>query len=185
MASNKKRVAAGVLGIVISPITGLNANPFTNADGTYNFSCSYDYFGSYVGAFNTAAVSYTGTNSYTWVPLGYPNTGYTTVVNGSNVTGNWIQIKLPFNASITQYAFSCANSRNNNISQITSYSLVGSNDGTTWSMIDGRTIAPSYALQKFSCSAIPYYNYIRFIVKTINGDDVLWFQTLQLKGLKQ
>jgi hypothetical protein len=192
MTANKKRAPAAAVPVVITPITGLNANPFTNASGTYTFSISSTFNGSFAqSSFTVGAVGLTGTNSSSWSATGYsgatPGTATHTIANGStDISGEWIQIQLPFTTSITQYAFSVwPNGNGTNLSAITQCSLVGSSNGSTWTIIDQQSgITPNGLLHTYTCTGKPYYNYLRFIVQRLNGNDAVYFQTLQYTGYK-
>ena len=177
--------------VIISPITGLNSNPFTNASGTYTFSISSTFNGSAPqNSFTTGSVSSTGTNGFAWAAGGYganPGTATHTIANASmDISGEWIQVKLPFTTSVTKYAFSAwPNGNGTNRSAIIQCSLLGSTDGSTWTIIDQQSgITPDGLLHTFLCTDKPYYSYLRYIVQRINGNDAVYFQTLQISGFK-
>ena len=177
--------------VIISPITGLNANPFTNASGTYNFSYSSNFSGGPPQAtFTTGAVSSTGTTRFSWSALGYganPGTATHTIANGSiDISGEWIQVQLPFTTSVTQYAFSAwPNGNGINKSAIIQCSLLGSTNGSTWTIIDQQSgITPDGLLHTFLCLNQPNYSYLRYIVQRVNGNDAVYFQNIQIRGFK-
>ena len=135
-------------------------------NGTYIASCSsfrdanwYPYF-----AFNGIIVE-----GNAWIPSAtYSSTTglYTgatsTTVSGSSILGEWLQLQIPNDKIMSSYSI-CKDVLYN--CSVLQWKLVGSNDGTTWSLIDSQdfTSTPTYwsgkTLATFNVSTVSYAYY--------------------------
>jgi len=136
-----------------------------NNGGTLHYAFqgegSSDQMQSPSGTYNTSGV-YTGSVS--------------TTVSGSAVTGEWMQIQLPYKLLVTTYsimtgAASGGGSYNSMFPK--NYTLAGSNDGTTWTAIDSRTgysATSANGINRFTApTQTVYYTYFRLIGNAIGA----------------
>ena len=164
---------------VIIGCTCVGANqtaPYTFLNGTYimSSSClttqqcnggqlpyafsgdqSADQMQSVIGIYNTSGV-YLGTVS--------------TTVSGSAVTGEWMQIQLPYKLLVTTYSIiTGAAGGGSTYNQMfpKNYTLAGSNNGTTWTLIDSKTgysATSANGINRFTApTQTVYYTYFRLI----------------------
>lgn len=100
------------------------------------------------GAFTDAVFYYGENGGFPWATgseteynggAGYSYTGSTSsVVDGSAVAGEWLQIKLPCTIAISAYELYAFGNAYLNASP-RSWILAGSTDGSTWTQLDART----------------------------------------------
>jgi len=152
---------------------------FPPADGANYGAGTYSYLASSTGSFtipNSAFDKYyTGT---TWISAnskytaisGFPiTTGPTqTVVSSITYNGEWVQIRLPKKLRMIYYHI--YKSIYNNAYFPKSWIIAGSDDGSTWTLVDSRTnqSMPSTYTQYAVNSAIQY-QYYRMIITSIVG----------------
>ena len=115
---------------------------YTYANGTYNTLTSGAFAGGYYSYYpfnnytNNGDPSWSSTNNWS----GGTNTNFSTSVTSvGTVYGPWIQIQLPY----TSYLFSYAIRTRGTNGVPKAWYIVGSNDGTTWTVIDNQTNAIS------------------------------------------
>lgn len=115
---------------------------YTYANGTYNTLTSGAFAGGYYSYFpfnnytNNGDPSWSSSNNWS----GGTNTNFSTSVTSvGTVYGPWIQIQLPY----TSYLFSYAIRTRGTNGVPKAWYIVGSNDGTTWTVIDNQTNAIS------------------------------------------
>ena len=148
---------AAMTGYVTSINGGIYRASSSNDSVTYNFTYS---------AFDKS-------NSTYWSPLNgtytgavpYSGTVTTTDVNGTQYRGEWLQLQLPspiFQSYYTIYAAS-----NNNAP--TAWSILGSNDGVNWFLVDSRfniswVAAPTTQTFALTTPSTKSYSYFRMIV---------------------
>jgi hypothetical protein len=167
------------------PPIGMTSDSFT-ATGTYN--------GIVNGVYTSSASSYyvaSGTeqpwrafdknNNGTWwtiATLGYSSsTGlytaglYSTTISGSSYAGEWIQIQLP--ASVTVTSYTIYNSASWNSRAPVDFKLAGSNDGSTWTLVDTQTAITSWISSTTNITFLPStpgaYSYYRLCVNKTGG----------------
>jgi hypothetical protein len=110
-------------------------------------------------------------------PANYNSTGayagtVTTNVSGSSISGEWIQIQLPYTLYVTTYSVN-ANINGGpswNYMFPKSFYLCGSNDGTNWSTVDNRSglTCNSTGLNSFTApTQYTGYKYFRLIGQQI------------------
>jgi hypothetical protein len=130
---------------------------------------------------------------YNWGPTGYgggtpsTNTTYSTNVGGSTIYGQWAQVSLNQGAtiSLTSWSFWCHSATGYGSSAIYQFTLAGSNDGSTWSLIGTQTNCTPFdggLLHTYNFTGKPYYQYIRFIVQSVNGNDVAYIAGMGFSG---
>jgi len=152
-----------------STSTTITGNMPAILNGTYISSMSsiyavdleaYKAFDSNASTFAHTLVYYGDYGVYTG-----PNT--TSVINIGSISGEWIQIQLPYSLLISGYRIL---PRPNASGQFqNSWYMVGSNNGTTWYVIDNRTsISVSntniYYNYGNSYGNKNYYSYFRMII---------------------
>ncbi len=113
-------------------------------------------------------------NMWAYYNGGYYGSFSTLVSSMGYVNGDWFQIKLPRSIVPTSYTFGNGWT---NASSIIKWTLVGSLDGTTWSLIHDTTdysqLSP-YQQRTYSVSSTNAYMYFRFIIRGIysGGNDI-------------
>ena len=170
-----------------STSTTITGNMPAILNGTYNTSASTIYsatYDSYIpfstsGFWNSSDGIYNGSGSYTGIK--------STITNIGSISGEWIQIKLPYSLSLTGY--SMLPRTNFYIYQFPkSWYLVGSNDGTTWYAIDYQNYTTISYITYYSGNSYGnknYYNYFRIIVVNITsngGGNGTTISTIKLQG---
>ena len=140
-----------------SNIDGLSNSSLTLLSAPY-FGVDFEATASSVRGGNIALLAFDGKNNTTWISnyiqsgsyYPYDNNGtyigllttppvfYTTnVISVGDVSGEWIQIKFPFPFLLTRYSYdSNVNSYNRRIPR--EFYIVGSNDGTSWNVVQYR-----------------------------------------------
>ncbi len=117
---------------------------------------------------NTTSTHWEPGNFYDWYNYGYVG-GITTTVNGlGSVAGEWFQIKYPIAITPTSYSFYNGWASE---SAVQVWTLVGSNDGSSWDVVHNTTDYGSngiYQGRTYSVSVGTAYTYYRFIIRGIN-----------------
>lgn len=171
---------------VVIGCTCIGANqtaPYTFVNGTYIMSSSclttqqchggqlpYAFSGDQsgdnnmqcaIGVYNTSGV-YIGTVS--------------TTVSGSAVTGEWMQIQLPYKLLVTTYSIMTGaggGGGSYNAMFPKNYTFAGSNNGTTWTLIDSRTgysATSANGINRFTApTQTVYYTYFRLIGSAVGA----------------
>ena len=158
-----------------SASTTITGNMPAILNGTYISSMSsiyavdleaYRAFDSNASTFAHTLVYYGNSGVYTG-----PNT--TSVINTGSISGEWIQIKLPYSLSLSGYRIL---PRSGSPGQFqNSWYMVGSNNGTTWYAIDNRTSISVYdtgIIYYYYGSSYgnkDYYSYFRMIITQGGG----------------
>lgn len=188
---------------LVSPVQGINANNFTATtytnlaqNGVYDVSASSSLSGGisniYYAFDGITTTSWTtdgsGSNGYTQEPYD-PSGNYvgggagkfwtTTTTNAGTISGEYLQIKTPFDYRMKKYT----------IRTTTPYTLpytthiTGSNDGATWKLLNTNTISTDPVLDISSTSFSAFSSYVAdaiFATSTIygiamNGDNTRLF----------
>lgn len=164
-----------------------NGNQFTQAlsgdpyTGTYVANCSSFYSAS--GSDQPWRCFDKNNNGTWWTcatgPTYLPGTGqyygyYSTTISGSAYAGEWVQIQLPVGIPITSYTIYNSSSWTGRAPK--DFKLAGSNNGTTWTLIDTQTGITSWASSTTSLTFTPStqttaYTYFRLCVNYTNGLD--------------
>ena len=128
--------------------SGITTNTWTQNGVSWTASASsslsgwptYFAFDTLVGSDTTAWAAATNnynssgtyTGSITTTVNGIPSgVSFPSPSSGTSVLGEWLQLQSSTPLSIVSYTWGCAN----NVNQVKSYCLVGSNDGSTWYFI--------------------------------------------------
>jgi hypothetical protein len=122
----------------------------------------------------------------------YNSTTYSTVINGTTVYGEWIQLQMPNTIIVTKYRFYA---RVNNSSYLpTNFYLIGSLNGSTWSQIDYREniiMSSGYTptnINSYINFYIPNnstaYNYYRIVVTKCNTNNYMAIGEIVFYGKK-
>jgi hypothetical protein len=151
-----------------STSTAISGAANAGQNGTYNISSSYNDFGSQYN--NYQAFAYSSSNTNYW---GCNSHGSTTVVGGITISGEWLQIQIPYRLSMTSFTTcSVYNSPN-------SIHIAGSNNGSTWYTISNITTTGLTNTNSATVFGSPvvyttntnanFYTYFRFIVTSPGG----------------
>jgi hypothetical protein len=105
---------------------------------------------------------------------------WSTTTNGNNLLGEWIQIKLPENAAIFLYKYtitvpitsndinSVLGSGTESVSFPKTFTIVGSNDGEKWDLLDNQNIpVEPIGSKSFNVNTSKRYTYFRLIVSEL------------------
>ena len=189
------------------PITGFSTAATQSTNQFTQTLTGYPFTGSYVANCSTF-YSGTGTeqpwrcfdknnNGTWWTTSGAPystSTGlytagvYSTTISGSAYAGEWIQIQLP--VSITLLSYTIYNASTWNIRAPVDFKIAGSNDGSTWTLVDTQTAITSWLSSTTNLTFTPSnpgtYSYYRLCVnKRGTGDGYLSIGELVLNGTVQ
>ena len=174
-------------------IVSNQTSPYTFMNGTYYFLTS-STTSTAIGS-NLVLTFYGDSVPDAWLgPPNYNSSGtYTgsvsTTVGGSSITGEWIQIRLPYKLYITTYSIN-ANINGGpswNYMFPKSYYLCGSNDGTNWSVVDNRSgqTCNSNGLNSFTApTQTQGYTYFRLIGQQIGVGSGQGFRMCVCVGLR-
>jgi hypothetical protein len=91
-------------------------------------------------------------------------------VNGSSYLGAWLQIQLPSSITLSNYSLTANATYYANFSP-TTFSVLGSRDGTNWTLVDSRYSVTwaSVGPQTFTTASVQSYPYYRISVQKLNG----------------
>ena len=155
----------------------LTSAPYGN--GSYIYSASTQYNTSeFVGALFNASGNYQsytsagGNDSYNG-STGVFTGSTSTTVSGTPYGGAWVQIQLPYGIYPTSYYRLMSSTRNE-----TSHVLAGSNNGTTWTLLNSAT-EPAYTTSSFiNLNVTASYSYFRLIAREINPANTYGYWSL-------
>ena len=166
-----------------------SGNQFTQVlgSGTYIVNCSSFYSASGVEQpwrcfdKNNNGTWWTCANATYSQGSGAYTGSTSTTISGSAYLGEWIQIQLPVGIPITSYTIYNASSWNGRAPK--NFKLAGSNDGTTWTLIDTQTGITSWASSSTSLTFTPStqttaYTYFRLCVNATNGGDTYLYLSI-------
>jgi hypothetical protein len=150
--------------------------PLTSA----NTSLTGAYPGIYVVTASTSAYGNVGyyafTRSSSFWQLSTITSSTTTTVSGTSYTGEWLQISMPYQVTLSSYQI-----YGSSFNYATGWVIAGSNDGSTWYLIDNKTGQNTTTLQTFPVyPSVGYYIY-RFIYTASAGSNPV-LQTWNLIG---
>lgn len=105
-------------------------------------------------------------------PATYPSTSYVDLNNTSQVVnGQWLQVQLPYAISLISYTYSVPDGWRG----ASTFSVLGSMDGTNWRLVDYQTgIIWTYFVSEtriFKTQSQEKYKYFRLVLTTIRGND--------------
>ena len=155
-------------------IVSNQTSPYGFTNGTYFFKSSSTITTAIGG---TLFYAFCGTEvpDVFLTPAKYNDSGiYTgttsTIVDGSNILGEWMQIQLPYTLYVTTYSINgnLSGGGSWNAYVCKSFYFCGSNDGTTWYRIDNRSgLTPNKNLLNPFTAPVPDplvgYQYFRLI----------------------
>jgi hypothetical protein len=105
---------------------------------------------------------------------------------GGNLYGDYIQVQLSSATPIDSYTIGISSEAAGFLRNPTRYSLVGSNDGTTWFSIDNPSSNVDYIVNgsQKSCTRLisGNYSYYRFIIRSL-ADTQYWYFFMNYFGL--
>ena len=107
------------------------------------------------------------------------------IANSSNMTGEWIQIKLPYKLLVKSVGLLCRSGYQTRMPS--SMAILGSNNGTNWNIIFQQSTTDAYTdgvvkTITINTATVPY-SHIRLIARTtITGGDTININQLNYKG---
>ena len=140
---------------------------FQDGNGTLDFwgnnvnASTQNYFwnGTNKGKY-TVATPYNSSGVYTGGGTGH---FHTTVYSGGSVSGEFFQLKFPYGVKAKSLGFKKRSNRGFEIQHVT---ILGSDNGTTWTKIQDLNYSMSFAdnaLKSLNISTSNTYNYIRMV----------------------
>jgi hypothetical protein len=142
--------------------------------GTPNCWCAFDKSTS-TGWFSTY-----GAVGYNFVQNGGVYSGTVTTIDalGTSYLGEWLQIQLPVSTLLSNYQLS-AGSASYGYTAPVKFWILGSRDGTNWTLVDSRSgiTWSSSAYQTFSVSATQSYNYYRIVIYQTNNTSTNYYNS--------
>jgi hypothetical protein len=169
-----------------------NSGTFAYQNGSYTASSSSFFDGNWVAykAYNNGQgylptwLSNANSNPYNGSDGVYKGST-TTVANGSSLLGEWVQIVLPYGLSLVKYKLSSKNAYYLGVS----WYILGSNDGTSWAILDTRTnpfdywtAMPSDTIVTFNAVSNIKYTTFRMIVSSSGASTVAGVSGLNYFG---
>ena len=111
--------------------------------------------------------SYNGFVPSSYIGGGSDETYWKTISNNKQYLGEWIQIKLPYSAYLAEYSIISKQFPRQ-------FYLLGSNDGSTWELIDSQSLNNDYSNSsspsKFKVNTILKFNHYRLVISQLfNG----------------
>ena len=172
--------------------TALNAG---YGQGTYVASASSENTagGGYYSyrAFDKGASTnpYSSTGSLYAASGAYTGTVRSVDVNGTSYSGEWLQIQMPSSVVLSSYSLQQRqDGYGNGNGEPTSWTILGSNDGTNWSVVEQRTFtawAGSATFFTFTVASQRSFSFYRFVGSTVGssaGTNNLCFAEWTLNG---
>ena len=172
--------------------TALNAG---YGQGTYVASASSENTagGGYYSyrAFDKGAstIPYSSTGSLYAASGAYTGTVRSVDVNGTSYSGEWLQIQMPSSVVLSSYSLQQRqDGYGNGNGEPTSWTILGSNDGTNWSVVEQRTFtawAGSATFFTFTVASQRSFSFYRFVGSTVGssaGTNNLCFAEWTLNG---
>jgi len=164
----------------------LSGAPYGNGSYTYSGSSQYNTSEGVFALFNMSGDQQYYTSAYappdSWNGSTGVYTGTTsTTVSGTAYAGGWVQLRLPYAIYPTGYKRRWGNTNRNE----TSHVFAGSNDGTTWTLLNSDTDLVYTTERSIKLNITSSYSYFRLIARTINPANTygLWsFAQLDIFG---
>lgn len=102
----------------------------------------------------------------------YIGTTSTQLVSGTSISGEWVQIQMPYYSVATSYTIGAISSINNLNCSV--FSLIGSVDGIAWYLLDSQTRTTPSAEYSGDISSNTYsYRYYRFIATNCDPSAII------------
>lgn len=93
---------------------------------------------------------------------------WTTLINGSQVNGEWLQVQLPYSVYLYEYNILTPS----NGSSPFLFAVVGSNDGVNWKYVDQQNAANKDDINtSYRVNSTEKFSYFRLIITEIVGDN--------------
>lgn len=92
-----------------------------------------------------------------------------------NIPGEWIQIQIPYSVYLNQYSIMTPSYTNNISTFPLKFTVVGSNDGSSWYFLDQRDLSldelpnSNKPLKVFNFNSINNYSYFRLIISELSN----------------
>lgn len=162
--------------------TNVSGQPYSN--GSYLVSASSDVYGTNASSWlafdkstDTAAGKswYSASSRYATTGVYNATTPISTAISPSgSVSGEWLQIQLPSPITLTSYNITSFGFTSGTfwLRSPSSWTLLGSTNGTTWFVVDSRTSYLFTAYQQtatFACNSSISYNYYRLVVQATHS----------------
>jgi hypothetical protein len=172
----------------ITPLkSSFTSNEIDTSDGKYTVSASSS--NSSKLPFNIFNIK--GRNKYWDLENGflYKNGAYigttkTSTSESTDINGEWVQIKLPKQLLLTNYAL--LDFVNIKINFIKSWIIVGTNDNTTWDIVDKKNISvvnQNDVIGLYNTSSTKSYNTYRLIITSVDGGTTVQLVSFYLYGI--
>jgi hypothetical protein len=141
------------------------ASASSELSSSYQAWQAFDKVGTTVGSIWASYAAYGSTS-----PYGTLGSNVTVDVTGTSYAGEWLQLQMPSSIILANYSLTGG-------SQAATQSparfwILGSRDGTSWSLVDSRTGVGSwvnYVAQNFSVSSGQAFTYFRIVVNQLAG----------------
>jgi hypothetical protein len=141
------------------------ASASSELGSSYQAWQAFDKVGTTVGSIWASYAAYGSTS-----PYGTLGSNVTVDVTGTSYAGEWLQLQMPSSIILANYSLTGG-------SQAATQSparfwILGSRDGTSWSLVDSRTGVGSwvnYVAQNFSVSSGQAFTYFRIVVNQLAG----------------
>ena len=162
----------------IWPPAAMTAATTSLANGSYIATASTTYtagnepYRAFDKTLGTGSANYWASGNSTYTTNGVPSAGApTTVAGGTTYTGEWLQLQLPLPMILRSYWLQCRN--DNTVQQPVTWYILGSNDGTIWSLVDTQTNiswTTNGQTKEFvtNYTSTTSYKYYRMVISLIN-----------------
>jgi hypothetical protein len=151
--------------------------------------CAFDnnsntYWSSNNSSNKTAEIKYQRDGYNGFVPSSYIGGGtdetyWKTIANNKQYLGEWIQIKLPYSVYLAEYSI-----LSNQFPR--QFHLFGSNDGSTWELLDSQTSKDNYSNlstpTSFKIKTILNFNHYRLVISQLFNGTTASITQLKLFG---
>ena len=139
-----------------------------SASSEYSVYAAWGSFSKAITAWVGGAGNYSGTGAY----IG----SFTTLDTlGNSYAGDWIQLQMPVSVILSTYQINPLGATIPN--QVAGrWFVLGSRDGTNWTLVDQRTGYTAWATQTFSTFTVSQtsaFNYYRIVFNQLNGNGSL------------
>jgi hypothetical protein len=167
----------------ITPLkSSFTSNEIETSDGKYTVSASSS--NSLKLPFNIFNIK--GRNKYWDLENGflYKNGAYNGTTKTNDINGEWVQITLPKQLLLTNYAL--LDFVNIKINFIKSWVIVGTNDNTTWDIVDKKNISvvnQNDVIGLYNTNSTKSYNTYRLIITSVDGGTTVQLVSFYLYGI--
>jgi hypothetical protein len=139
-----------------------------SASSEYSVYAAWGGFSKSITAWVSGSGNYSGTGAYTG--------SFTTVdALGNSYAGEWIQLQMPVSVILSTYQINPLGANIPN--QVAGrWFVLGSRDGTNWTLVDQRSGYTAWVAQTFSTFTVSQtsaFNYYRLVINQLNGNSGL------------